>query len=164
MRILTEPKNALARQFQEFFSLDSVELVFTEDALEAAAEEALRHKTGARGLRTVLEDCLLDVMYEIPSRGDVKKCVVDADAIRGLRRPLLLNPLRPGARDRRRRAEGRDSVSGTYRSAINGQQLAISEPLLTFLRERLADPHIAYRDMPAPIGGGFESAVYGFSL
>ena len=90
VRILTEPRNALTKQFQEFFALDTVELVFTDDALEAAAEEALRHKTGARGLRTVLEDCLLDVMYEIPSRGDVKKCVVDADSIRGLRRPLLL--------------------------------------------------------------------------
>jgi len=90
VRILTEPKNALSRQFAEFFSLDNVELVLTDDALHAAAEEALRHKTGARGLRTVLEDCLLDVMYEIPSRGDVKKCVVDGDAIHGLRRPLLL--------------------------------------------------------------------------
>jgi ATP-dependent Clp protease ATP-binding subunit ClpX len=90
VRILTEPKNALTKQFEEFFALDNVELVFTEDALEAAAEEALRHKTGARGLRTVLEDCLLDVMYEIPSRGDVKKCVIDADSMRGLRRPLLL--------------------------------------------------------------------------
>jgi ATP-dependent Clp protease ATP-binding subunit ClpX len=90
VRILTEPKNALTKQFQEFFALDTVELVFTDDALEATAEEALRHKTGARGLRTVLEDCLLDVMYEIPSRGDVKKCVVDEDAIRGRRRPLLL--------------------------------------------------------------------------
>src|SRR3990170_612895 len=90
VRILTEPKNALVRQFQEFFSLDGVELVLTEDALKATAEEALQHKTGARGLRTVLEDCLLDVMYEIPSRGDVKKCVVDAASIRGLRRPLLL--------------------------------------------------------------------------
>jgi len=90
VKILTEPKNALARQFTEFFSLDNVELVLTDDALEAAAEEALRHKTGARGLRTVLEECLLDVMYGIPSRGDVKKCVVDGDAIRGLRRPLML--------------------------------------------------------------------------
>ena len=90
VRILTEPKNALAKQFTEFFSLDNVELVLTEDALAAAAEEALRHKTGARGLRTVLEDCLLDVMYEIPSRADVKKCVIDADSIRGIRRPLLL--------------------------------------------------------------------------
>jgi ATP-dependent Clp protease ATP-binding subunit ClpX len=90
VRILTEPKNALARQFEEFFSLDNVELVFTEDALDAAAEVALGHKTGARGLRTVLEDCLLDVMYEIPSQNEVKKCVVDGEAIRGRRRPLLL--------------------------------------------------------------------------
>jgi ATP-dependent Clp protease ATP-binding subunit ClpX len=90
VRILTEPKNALVRQFQEFFALDGVELAFNDDALRAVAEESLRHKTGARGLRTVLEDCLLDVMYEIPSRGEVKKCIVDADSIRGLRRPLLL--------------------------------------------------------------------------
>jgi ATP-dependent Clp protease ATP-binding subunit ClpX len=90
VRILVEPKNALVRQFQEFFALDGVELAFTDDALRAAAQESLRHKMGARGLRTVLEDCLLDVMYEIPSRGDVKKCVVDAGSIRGLRRPLLL--------------------------------------------------------------------------
>ncbi|MCH7998331.1 MAG: ATP-dependent Clp protease ATP-binding subunit ClpX [Chloroflexi bacterium] len=90
VRILTEPKNALVRQYQKFFSLDGVELVFTDDALKATAEEAMSHKTGARGLRTVLEDCLLDVMYEIPSRDDVKKCVVDANAVRGLRRPLLL--------------------------------------------------------------------------
>ena len=90
VRILTEPKNALTRQFQEFFSLDGVELTFTDDALKATAEEAMGHKTGARGLRTVLEDCLLDVMYEIPSRSDVKKCVVDANAVQGLRRPLLL--------------------------------------------------------------------------
>ena len=91
VQILTEPKNALTRQFEEFFALDNVELVLTEDALEATAEQALRHKTGARGLRTVLEDCLLEVMYEIPSRTDVKKCVVDGDSIRGIRRPLLLN-------------------------------------------------------------------------
>ena len=90
VRILTEPKNALTRQFQEFFSLDGVDLTFTDDALKATAEEAMGHKTGARGLRTVLEDCLLDVMYEIPSRSDVKKCVVDANAVQGLRRPLLL--------------------------------------------------------------------------
>ena len=91
VQILTEPKNALARQFEEFFALDNVELVLTEDALIACAEEALRHKTGARGLRTVLEDCLLNVMYEIPSRTDIKKCVVDGDAIRGLRGPHLLS-------------------------------------------------------------------------
>jgi ATP-dependent Clp protease ATP-binding subunit ClpX len=90
VRILTEPKNALMRQFERFFALDNVELVITPEALEGCAEEAIRHKTGARGLRTVLEDTLLDVMYEIPSRGDVKKCVVSADAIAGRARPIML--------------------------------------------------------------------------
>jgi len=90
VRILTEPKNALARQFQRFFSLDNVELTFTDDGLKACAEEAIRHKTGARGLRTVLEDTLMEVMYEIPSRTDIKKCVVSADTIRNRKRPLLL--------------------------------------------------------------------------
>jgi ATP-dependent Clp protease ATP-binding subunit ClpX len=91
MAILTEPKNALVKQFQRSFALDGVELVFTEDALEAAAEEAMRHKMGARSLRTVVEDALLDVMYEIPSHPDIKKCVVDAEAIRGRRRAILLS-------------------------------------------------------------------------
>jgi ATP-dependent Clp protease ATP-binding subunit ClpX len=90
VRILTEPRNALMRQFERFFALDNVELVITPEALEGCAEEAIRHKTGARGLRTVLEDTLLDVMYEIPSRGDVKKCVVSADAIAGRARPIML--------------------------------------------------------------------------
>jgi len=91
MAILTEPKNALVKQFQRSFALDGVELVFTDDALEAAAEEAMRHKMGARSLRTVVEDTLLDVMYEIPSHPDIKKCVVDAEAIRGRRRAILLS-------------------------------------------------------------------------
>jgi ATP-dependent Clp protease ATP-binding subunit ClpX len=91
MAILTEPKNALVKQFQRFFALDGVELVFTDDALEAAAEEAMRHKMGARGLRTVVEDTLLDVTYEIPSHPNIKKCVVNAEAIRGHQRPILLN-------------------------------------------------------------------------
>jgi ATP-dependent Clp protease ATP-binding subunit ClpX len=90
VRILTEPKNALARQFQRFFGLDSVELSFTDDGLRACAEEAILHKTGARGLRTVLEDTLMEVMYEIPSRTDIKKCVVNGDTIRSRKRPLLL--------------------------------------------------------------------------
>ncbi|RPI51711.1 MAG: ATP-dependent Clp protease ATP-binding subunit ClpX, partial [Chloroflexi bacterium] len=88
--ILTEPKNALVRQFKRLFELDNVELVLTEDALEATAEEALGRKTGARGLRTILEETLLDVMYEIPSREDVVKCVVNGETIRRKVRPLLL--------------------------------------------------------------------------
>ncbi len=90
MRILTEPKNAVVRQFQRFFALDGVELVFTPDALEACAEEAIHHKTGARGLRTVLEDTLLDVMYEVPSRSDVQKCIVNGETIRQRQRPILV--------------------------------------------------------------------------
>ncbi len=81
MRILVEPKNALVKQFQRLFKLDDVELVFTTDALEAAAALAHKQKTGARGLRTIIEDTLLDVMYEIPSRKEIKKCVITRGSI-----------------------------------------------------------------------------------
>src|SRR5690606_29478848 len=90
VRILTEPKNALVKQYQRYFAMDGVELTFTDDALRAIAQQAIKHKTGARGLRTVLEDALMEVMYEIPSRGDVKKCIVNADTITKGQRPLLL--------------------------------------------------------------------------
>jgi ATP-dependent Clp protease ATP-binding subunit ClpX len=89
--ILTEPKNALVKQFTRMLELDGVELAFTEDALEAVAQEAMGRKTGARGLRTILEETLLDVMYEIPSRSDVVKCVVNGETIRRRTRPLLLS-------------------------------------------------------------------------
>ncbi|WIG59134.1 MAG: ATP-dependent Clp protease ATP-binding subunit ClpX [Ktedonobacterales bacterium] len=81
IRILTEPKNAIVKQYQKLFHLDRAELIFTPDALEATADSALKQKTGARGLRTVIEEVLLDVMFEIPSRADVKKVVIDADTI-----------------------------------------------------------------------------------
>ena len=90
VRILVEPKNAITKQYAKFLSLDKVELVFTSDALEAAAEQALRYKTGARGLRTIIEEVLLDVMYEIPSRTDVRKCVISAETITTRKGPLLL--------------------------------------------------------------------------
>ena len=90
MQIMIRPKNAIARQYQRLFQLDNVELDFTDDALQAIAEEAIAQKTGARGLRTVVEDILLDVMYEAPSRGDVRKCVVSAESVTGRKRPLLV--------------------------------------------------------------------------
>ena len=90
MRILTEPKNAVVRQYQKFFALDNVDLQFTPDALEAAAEQAEQRKTGARGLKTAIEEILLDVMYEIPSLEGVRKCIVDANVIRNRTRPLLM--------------------------------------------------------------------------
>jgi ATP-dependent Clp protease ATP-binding subunit ClpX len=88
--ILTEPKNALSRQFTRMLELDGVELIFTDDALEAVAEEAMGRKTGARGLRTIIEETLLEVMYEIPSRTDVVRCIVNGETIRRRTRPLLL--------------------------------------------------------------------------
>jgi ATP-dependent Clp protease ATP-binding subunit ClpX len=89
MSILTEPRNALTKQFERLFKLDGVELVFTAEALESAAEAAYKQKTGARGLRTIIEDTLLDVMYEIPSRKEIKKCVITQSAILGESRPEL---------------------------------------------------------------------------
>ena len=100
IRVLTEPKDALVKQYQYLFKLDNVEITFAPDALETAAEEALKRKTGARGLRSILEEALLDTMYEIPSIEGVGRCVVDADTIRGIKSPLLLTtagaPIGPG--------------------------------------------------------------------
>jgi ATP-dependent Clp protease ATP-binding subunit ClpX len=90
IEILTQPKNALIKQYQKLFNLDKVDLVFTEEALKTVASEALKLKTGARGLRTIIEDALLEVMYEIPSRRDVKQCVINADAILRKTRPQLV--------------------------------------------------------------------------
>ena len=88
--ILTQPKNAIAKQFQRLFKMDDVELVFTDDALQAIAEDAIEQKTGARGLRTVVEELLLDVMYDSPSMPEIRKCVVSAETVRNRTRPLLV--------------------------------------------------------------------------
>jgi ATP-dependent Clp protease ATP-binding subunit ClpX len=88
--ILTEPRNALVKQFQRFFQFDGIELVFADDSLEAIANRALDRETGARGLRSILEETLLDVQFELPSRRDVKKCVVTKETIeRGLKPTLV---------------------------------------------------------------------------
>jgi ATP-dependent Clp protease ATP-binding subunit ClpX len=81
VRILTEPKNALTRQYQKFFALDGVELVFAEDALDAIATKAQERGTGARGLRSIIEESLLGVMFDLPSRQDVRKCVITKESI-----------------------------------------------------------------------------------
>jgi ATP-dependent Clp protease ATP-binding subunit ClpX len=81
IRILTEPRNALVRQYRRLFELDGVDLEFTEDALEAVADQAILRGTGARGLRAILEEVLLSVMYEVPSRKDVEKVVISADVV-----------------------------------------------------------------------------------
>ena len=90
VRILTEPKNAILKQYQKLLAQDKVELIFTDDALVAAADLALKQKTGARGLRTIIEDTLLDIMFEIPSEEAVSKCVITADVITGTSTPRLV--------------------------------------------------------------------------
>jgi ATP-dependent Clp protease ATP-binding subunit ClpX len=89
-RILTEPRNAVVKQYQKFFNLDAVDLMFTPEALDATARQAEERKTGARGLRTTIEEVLLEVMYEIPSMEGVRKCIVDENVILNRTRPLLM--------------------------------------------------------------------------
>jgi ATP-dependent Clp protease ATP-binding subunit ClpX len=82
MRILTEPKNALVRQYQKLLDLDDVELIFTPEALRLVAQEAMACKMGARGLRSIIEDTLLDIMYEVPSHPEIKQYTVTEEHIR----------------------------------------------------------------------------------
>ena len=103
VRILVEPKNALVKQYCKFFEFENVELVITDEALSAVAELALSRNTGARGLRAILEEVLLDVMYELPSRDDVVQCVVSAEAVRGTEAPQLLDAAKVRSADRSRR-------------------------------------------------------------
>jgi ATP-dependent Clp protease ATP-binding subunit ClpX len=91
VQILLEPKNALVKQYQRFFAFDSCELVFTDDSLWAIADKALERETGARGLRSIIENALLDVMFELPSRGDVAKCVINRETIEHGLRPTLVS-------------------------------------------------------------------------
>jgi ATP-dependent Clp protease ATP-binding subunit ClpX len=90
VRILLEPRNALVRQYQRFFEYDGADLVFHEDALWAIADRALERETGARGLRSIIEEALTDVMFELPSRSDIERCVVTRDAIERGVRPTLV--------------------------------------------------------------------------
>jgi ATP-dependent Clp protease ATP-binding subunit ClpX len=88
--ILTKPKNALVRQYRRFFEFDGVELEFQDDALEAIADQAILRGTGARGLRAIMEEVLLNVMYELPSRQDVHKCLIDRDVVLSGVNPTLV--------------------------------------------------------------------------
>lgn len=89
IRILTEPKSALVKQYQKLFELDGVELIFTEDSLKAIAEKAIARKTGARGLRSIVESVVMDLMYTIPSDELVATCTITAEAVEGTGEPIL---------------------------------------------------------------------------
>ena len=90
VRILTEPKNSLVRQYKELFAIDGVELEFEDESLEVIAQKAIERKTGARGLRSIIEENMLDIMYEIPSRDDVEKCIITKETILNSAEPTLL--------------------------------------------------------------------------
>ena len=90
VRILTEPVNSLVKQYQKMFEMDDVQLEFKDGSLEVIADEATKHKTGARGLRSIMEGFLLDIMYEIPSRDDVDKCIITPGVVRKEEKPRLL--------------------------------------------------------------------------
>jgi ATP-dependent Clp protease ATP-binding subunit ClpX len=90
VRILIEPKNALSRQYQKMFELDGVKLHFASGVLRAIAEKAIERKTGARGLRNVMEKMMLNIMYELPSLHGVRECVINEDVLEGDAPPLYI--------------------------------------------------------------------------
>jgi ATP-dependent Clp protease ATP-binding subunit ClpX len=104
IRILNEPKNALIKQYRKFFEFEDVELEFTDDALEAVAEQALLRGTGARGLRAILEEVLLNIMYDLPSRTDIGRCVIDRQVVLEKVNPTLVPRAETPRAQRPRRA------------------------------------------------------------
>jgi ATP-dependent Clp protease ATP-binding subunit ClpX len=106
IRILTEPRNALVRQYARLFELDGVDLEFTDDALESIADQAIKRGTGARGLRAIMEEVLLSVMYDIPSQGDIAKCVVTREVVLEHVNPTLVprDASTPARRERREKS------------------------------------------------------------
>ena len=104
IRILVEPKNALIKQYRKFFEFEDVELEFTDDALEAIADQALLRGTGARGLRAILEEVLLEIMYDLPSRSDIGRCVVDGKVVLEKVNPTLVPRTETPRQTRPRRA------------------------------------------------------------
>lgn len=90
VKILKEPKNALVKQYQKLFEMDNAQLEFTDDALTVIAQEAIRRKTGARGLRSIMEDIMLDIMYELPHRTDIAKCVITKEVVINREEPIIV--------------------------------------------------------------------------
>jgi ATP-dependent Clp protease ATP-binding subunit ClpX len=104
IRILVEPRNALVKQFRKLFELDGVDLEFTDDAIEAIADLALVRGTGARGLRAILEEALLNVMYDVPSQADVARVIVSAEVINQAALPALVPRSQLPKRERREKS------------------------------------------------------------
>jgi ATP-dependent Clp protease ATP-binding subunit ClpX len=90
VRILSEPKNALVKQYQKLFDMEGVSLKFTDGAMASIAREALRRNTGARGLRAILEEIMLDVMYDMPSRDNIRECIISEEVVERKKDPILV--------------------------------------------------------------------------
>jgi ATP-dependent Clp protease ATP-binding subunit ClpX len=90
VRILIEPKDAITKQYKVIFELENVKLKFTDGALRAIAKLSVERKSGARGLRSILENTMLDIMYELPSRNDVRECVITEDVVMNKEKPILI--------------------------------------------------------------------------
>ena len=90
MQILTQPRNAIVRQYQKLFEYENVKLKFTDDALEAIAESALKRKIGARGLRMIIEELMLDLMYNLPSQKKARECVITREVVEAKDKPITL--------------------------------------------------------------------------
>lgn len=108
--ILTKPKNAIVKQYKELFKMDDVELEFDDEALEVVAQKAIERKTGARGLRGILEEIMLDIMYDIPSRNDIKKCIINKDTILNKSKPTLVLAEKKKRRTRKKQ-DNKESAS-----------------------------------------------------
>lgn len=102
-KILTEPRNALVKQYQKILAMDGVELIITDEALDAVAARAKKRKTGARALRSIIEEVMLDIMYEVPSIDNVKRCVVTPEVILGKKEPTLVYEQEPKKKSKKRR-------------------------------------------------------------
>lgn len=119
VRIITEPKNALLKQYKKLFKIDGVELEIKEDAIRAVAQKALERKTGARGLRSILEGVMTDIMYEIPSRDDVTKCIITKETITEGARPIL----ETGKKKKLKLHKNRKKIGGSRSPVLYGGEL-----------------------------------------
>ena len=90
MRILVEPKNSMVKQYRKMFEIEGVKLTFTDDALRAIAKLSADRKSGARGLQAIMEDTMLDIMYDIPSRSDIRECLINEDVVLNKEKPILV--------------------------------------------------------------------------
>ena len=115
IRILREPKNALTKQYHKLFELDGVELDFNDDALEVMAKRSLERKTGARGLRAIMENTLMDLMYKAPSDNTIRKCIITKEAVEGTGEPEIIHGEAPalpaGRRNQRTRKKGKPETA-----------------------------------------------------